>query len=297
MQEHSSPHLSILVHSSAIVLLLLCVSQGAMAQQLTAYMIRNDLAGGDAESRLITIPVIPMPDSSFDNRVMPTVREAMNRRVRGIDAAPDGTLRAVDDQSDRLVGIDPVTGSASDLGPIGHDVGDQAVLCHDAKGDLWLIDEQDLLLLDLASGQATLVVVIDRPVEAAAWHHGALIGARSTELFRIDPSTGQTTSLTRGPGIVWREIDGLASDGRDLWGVVGTYLSSPATALYWQLVRIDPATGELTVDGWIRGSSADLFGLALVGSVTAIPATGLAGAALIALSLACAGVLCLRRRM
>jgi hypothetical protein len=160
--------------------------------------------------------------------------------------------------SGQLALLDLETGQADAIGPLGEKVGKLAL---DPSGTLYAIDDFNnpprFLEVDTATGLATVVgdlgIAPFQPVGFTAdacgrlWLTGTATG--TTNLYQVDPTTGQATLVVE----LASSVSGLTARGEELLGMVST----PVTAV----VRIDPATGAVSVELPLTGGSFGPFAL------------------------------------
>ncbi len=220
---------------------------------------------------------------------------------------PSGTLYALDEERRDLLTVDPVTGAATVVGNLGVPLFGPTDLTADACGRLWLngylLNQpalQSLYLIDPATGLATPTV---RPSLFVAG-----LAARSEELLalsllspsrvvRIDRSTGEVTDHLLFDADVSAHVTGIDYGlAGDLWVIGNTLPMEPPT----------PLAFRVTPSGAVEFTPFDVLatGLAIAppsggctsGPALAVPAASSVGLAALALMLAAAGSLALRRR-
>ncbi len=115
--------------------------------------------------------------------------------------APDGTLYGVDSS---LLGIDPASGASTIIGSLG---GPRAMGADfGSDGELYALSlDQELVTVDLATGAATLIAVLDQDVgtpgsivfdaSGTLWGSG-FGGPLGGILFEIDPATAAVSNIT-----------------------------------------------------------------------------------------------------
>ena len=222
-------------------------------------------------------------------------------------------LFATDTETDSLYSVNPATGAASRIGPLGFE--EVTGLDFAPDGTLYGTDTEadQLVTIDPATGAATAVGSLGKPfVDSLAFIGNTLYGVdRSTDqLVTIDTATGAATDVG---SLDFGEVIGLAADaGGSLFGtdlttdeflsvnpatgeasVIGSHRPTPTTDTFlvnltcapdgtlfatdfaWRLLTVDPATGALTDVGPL--GQRDIFGLAAAPEgfgVVPLPAAG-----------------------
>lgn len=172
-----------------------------------------------------------------------------------------------------LVTINPANGEAAaigNLGAAGSDIG------FDAAGTLfvWLRETQQLGTVDLATGAATPRGAAGFPgttgglgVDPRGRTYVAATGATGT----LDTVATATGSVTRGPALTGAPhpsgINSLSISPEGEVFAVNTNMGVPASTI---LVRIDPATGEVTKVGALPNDTDALAFSASGGAGTAV---------------------------
>lgn len=219
---------------------------------------------------------------------------------------PSGTLFAIDYVEDRLLTVDPVTGAAHVVGPLGLGIGSySAAFTADACGRLWLLAYTQggatvLHELDPESGLTTPGVPTAETVLGVAANGEALVGIAAADLsrlVRIDPATGEVDDVLSLEAGNYLPLDLEYSPDGDLWGA--GFLNVPIDPLPSAEFRIDPAGRVFPVRAPFYTSSFAISappGACGGSPAPAIPAASSAGLAVLATLLAVGGATLVRRR-
>lgn len=192
-----------------------------------------------------------------------------------LEFAPDGTLYGFTNLTDaRLYVIDPVSFSATEVGPLGTDFLFEGSLAFSPDGMAYGTNNDgeanpQLLTLDLLTGEASIVGTITggrHDINGMAWRSdGMLIGLdRVTNSFlQIDPSNANSMPLA--PAIpLAGAVGGMAAVGDDTAYFVtgGPGASLPGSNELWEL---DLLTGQHTPVGSLSPTitGSGLSGLAV----------------------------------
>lgn len=162
-----------------------------------------------------------------------------------------GRLFGVNGDYFQLIAIDPTTGAGTVVGPLGIPVGTYPglSLALDNTGNLFMAStDGKFYAVDLATGAASLIGALDRPIIGLAFWGRTLLGIggdAANDLLVINPATGSTKPV--GPSTTGLGDIAFDSEGK-LWGVEG---DTPATFM------VDVTTGQPTFvastgtgDGW-----------------------------------------------
>lgn len=203
------------------------------------------------------------PASGVGSKWLPTISEniqslAYHPDPDGDPATDDATFFATDNNLDRLVAYDPVTGEEEDVQALGSYTSVQSLAYNSANSLLYATDSVlgDLFTIDADAGDVTRVRAGLHSGSGLAYNanSGVLYGADSSrdELFTINKATGVAT-VVGALGAAGNSITGLAYDsGNDiLYGLQG------GTGQFGKLVTINTTTGAATLVGSL-GSSNDL---------------------------------------
>jgi len=172
-------------------------------------------------------------DSSYQTTV-PIGGDSQN--VEAIEYSADGFLYGVNSIWDTLIRIDPSTGVAETVGPLGIDLDGSADLDEDSQGRLWMLEGNTgrLYQIDRASGAASL------QCQANNIYLGGLVildGAMYTTTHFPDPPD---------PGCGLEYVQPFApylERGQEGWihGLRYQYLPQIVSCIFF---RIDPTTGS-----------------------------------------------------
>lgn len=212
------------------------------------------------------------------------------QNVEGIEYSGDGFIYGVNSGLDALIRIDPSTGVAETVGPLGIDLDQWVDLDEDDQGRLWLLhgDTGGLYQIDRVSGAASL------------WCQANSTSLRGLVILdgTFYTSTFQTNPPDPGCGLEY--IGGHApylERGPEGWIHTLTYWYLPQF-VYCVFSRIDPTTGVREELGTFVYFWDILYGLTFDPSdqpPPAIPTLGWSGRALFALLLTIAGISILTR--
>lgn len=158
-----------------------------------------------------------------------------NQRVEAIEYSGDGFIYGVNSALGALIRIDPSTGVAETVGPLGIDLDGTADLDEDDQGRLWLLQggTGGLYQIDRVSGAASLLC------QANSTSLRGLVTLNGT----FYTSTFQTNPPDPGCGLEF--IDGHApylERGPEGWIHTLTYWYLPQF-VYCVFSRLDPTTG------------------------------------------------------
>lgn len=207
-----------------------------------------------------------------------------SQNVEAIEYSRDGFLYGVNSAADSLVRVDPSTGVAETIGPLGIDLDWIADLDEDGQGQLWLLqgDTGRLYQVDRVSGAASL------QCQANSSSLGGLVildGTFYTTTYEPDPPD---------PGCGLEYIDGYApylEKGPGGWIHELSYWYLPQH-VFCVFSRIDPTTGSYEELGQFVYMWDTLEGLTFDPSdqlPPAIPALDWGGCAVFILLLSIAG--------
>ncbi|MEM1183040.1 MAG: hypothetical protein AAGM22_32155 [Acidobacteriota bacterium] len=229
-------------------------------------------------------------------------RDAVGDTVAGLLALQfdsTGRLWAVNGAS--LFRLDPTTGRASEVGPLGAvPLGPEVDLAMSPAGELWLSADAEgprLFTVSLDTGEATLRASLDHGVAGIAFVGEQLIlsvslGEGTDQLVAFDPESGAVTPLAESP-ISPAEFP-ISMDGfNDILYIQGVNLVS---TLPITLYSLDLETGdasvvasEFSIAHWSR-SLAICHGPCRGSQVTDVPTASTMGLALLAAILTSAGL-------
>lgn len=153
----------------------------------------------------------------------------------GFEVGPDGMLYGPLWFKNRVVKIDPATGTVTD---INAEFKIPAAANLDGKGNLWVVDTVtgELSKVALATGRKTVVAQLATALDnlAIAPDNGLIYVSNMADnaVIEVNPATGAQRTLTRGKAAV---PAGLKADGGRLW-----------LADVFAYRRIDAASGEVT---------------------------------------------------
>lgn len=190
--------------------------------------------------------------------------------VSGLTTMPDGSLLAIAGSIKALVRIDPATGQATPIGPLGIDGGSGQFDALDlgmtatCTGGLYLSSGvlQSLYSVNPGTGAATRIGATGVAISGLAERGGVLFGAGAKgdhHLYRINPRTGATSTVGAfGPAASkWINSAALSfDDDGTLWAVlnyVPPQNENTPPPDWSDLAQINPATGELEMVGPITG--------------------------------------------
>ncbi|MGZ5033423.1 MAG: DUF6923 family protein [Usitatibacter sp.] len=161
-----------------------------------------------------------------------------------------------------LVTVDPSTGNATLVGSLGQSGSD---IRFDPQGTLyiWLTDPPRLGTVNLGTGAATALGdsgYVDALGGAIAFDHKGTMYVSATTaggtLDKLDPATGRATTGPRLNGAPFLSaIHSMSFSASGELYAVNSNLGAPAKA---QLVKIDPATGNVTPVGALPNDSDPL---------------------------------------
>jgi DNA-binding beta-propeller fold protein YncE len=248
----------------------------------------------------------------------------------GLSAASAGTLYAIDDSSNTLLQINPITAAVTVIGSTGVGAGDFGDLTYDPlSGQLYWVPgrgDDNLYTINPATGLATLVGVhgID-DLFALAWdtsNNTLYADSTSGNFYSLDPTTGASTLIGSNSvypaGLVYNPVAKtmylLNAGIDDVYSVdlatgAATYAFGGSFSANDAGITYDPSTNTYWVDSWnneFYQYNADftsrtaypyanpLDGIAYVGADSGVPEPGttfLLGGGLLA-----AGLLRLRRK-
>jgi len=190
--------------------------------------------------------------------------------LSGLTTQPDGSLLAIAGTVKALVRIDPGSGIATPIGPLGIDGGSgqfdaldlgMTSSCH---GVLYLASgvQHTLYMVDPGSGSVTKIGDTGVAISGLAERGGMLYGAGAkgdSTLYGIDPKTGATKAIGSfgSEATKWINSVSLSFDGSGtLWAMLN-YVPPQAgstTVPDWaDLATIDPKTGALHMVGPVNG--------------------------------------------
>ncbi|MBL8900131.1 MAG: hypothetical protein JNM84_21050 [Planctomycetes bacterium] len=123
------------------------------------------------------------------------------RRAIALAAARDGRLLALDDEADRVLAVDPLSGATTPLElPLGFDVSGGG-LAFDAAQNLWLADASGaLFLVDDVRGSAVLRGNLAHAIQSLAFDGARLLGLEGDRVFVIDAANVVATPLPSALG-------------------------------------------------------------------------------------------------
>ncbi len=214
-----------------------------------------------------------------------------------IEYSRDGYIYGVSIARDTLIKVDPATGTAEIVGPLGFDFDWGIDLDEDDHGQLWMLASVDggLYTIDRITGTATLQCQPDFP------YLSGLATADGRWLTTMldwpnpppDPGCGLEYMYPAGPGpLLHLEA---ANDG---W-IYELYPLCLTQFCYYKFSRHNPATGASEFLGEFVYFWGGLSGITLKPSAQpsqSIPALGLPGTAILVFLITTAGSLILRRR-
>ncbi len=201
-------------------------------------------------------------------------------RVGGLAFNGSGVLHGIDTDTDQLVRISTLDGSASVVGGTGFDSSFSMGLGYDAitdtlfasaRGDglssrLLTIDERDGSGTLIAETMAEAFVGLDADGSGQLW--GIDGGADADQLVRIDTATGAIDVVSERGLAAFPNIAGFDITPRgDFWAI-----NTDTSGTRYELVFIDPDTGL----GTARGDIAGFSGTGYVTGLASIPAPGTA---------------------
>ena len=202
--------------------------------------------------------------------------------VSGLTTMPDGSLLAIAGSIKSLVRIDPTTGQATPIGPLGIDGGSGQFDALDlgmtatCTGSLYLSSGvlHSLYSVNPGTGAATRIGDTGIAISGLAERGGLLYGAGAKgdhHLYRVNPRTGATSEIGAfGPAASkWINSAALSFDADGtLWAVlnyVPPQNESTPPPDWSDLARIDPATGALQMIGPITGPADSLRQIGMKG--------------------------------
>ncbi|MBK9384813.1 MAG: hypothetical protein IPN34_08370 [Planctomycetes bacterium] len=123
------------------------------------------------------------------------------RRAIALADARDGRLLALDDEADRVLAVDPLSGSTTPLElPLGFDVSGGGI-AFDAAQNLWLADASgDLYLVDDLRGSAALRGNLGRAIQSLAFDGVRLLALEGDRILAIDAAKVLATPLPSALG-------------------------------------------------------------------------------------------------
>lgn len=216
--------------------------------------------------------------------------------VEGLTYSPNGKLYAVSDTLLKaLVTIDPATGLASVIGPLGGsaglgDTGQGAFdvldlgLTFTCDGRLWLSSGYtgSFWQVDPATGATTKIGNLGATITGLTARGNQVFGAGSQDspnLYSIDLTNGQATSVgPYGQGLdpITTASPGFDTSGR-LWSILDNVPPlPPAQTPQWSTLATISSKGALTAVGDITTPT----GLKYPSNVTQLPYVGLKGLAI-----------------
>lgn len=193
--------------------------------------------------------------------------------LSGLTTQPDGSMLAIAGTIKALVRVDPSSGIATPIGPLGINGGSGQFdaldlgMTSSCRGSLYLTSGvlHTLYTIDPSSGAATPVGDTGVAISGLAERGGMLYGAGAKgdhTLYRIDPKTGKTSVIGAfgSEATTWINSASLGFDAKGtLWAVLN-YVPPQAgstTVPDWaDLATIDPRTGVLHMVGPITGPDA-----------------------------------------
>ena len=237
--------------------------------------------------------------------------------VEGMAYAPDGRLFAVSDNLKALFRIDPNSGAATFVGPLGLSGEGQysnldTAFAITADGKAWLASAvvSRLWSVDLNIGLATPVGDTNVKISGLAARGNELFaaGSRGDEgLYRVNTHSGQATLIgSFKQAVPYAPTISIGFDTQDrLWGVINYNppLSDGNFVNWSDVALIDPDRGTIALQGPLTGpaslKSISVRGLALsLPHATAVDAEVVpAGGPLAALALGLGLALIARRRL
>jgi len=213
----------------------------------------------------------------------------------------NGRILTMNSSTDELVAIEPSSGRQEILSIIGTDIwpyNDDIAL--DSSGELVLNSAtgwsgiSELFRVDPTTGELTFLSELAQEFSSFEYHDGAFYGGTSGGFWRIDPQTYEVTLIQAGS--VWCGIWGLASVGDNLWCGI-TCGGSAGADFVSSIGIIDPATGDGSWAVVLAGLDYQEFPLALevIEAEVPIPALTPIGATVLIIVLGMIGVAVLRR--
>lgn len=213
----------------------------------------------------------------------------------------NGRILTMNSSTDELVAIEPSSGRQEILSIIGTDIwpyNDDIAL--DSSGELVLNSAtgssgiSELFRVDPTTGELTFLSELAQEFSSFEYHDGAFYGGTSGGFWRIDPQTYEVTLIQAGS--VWCGIWGLASVGDNLWCGV-TCGGSPLADFVSSIGIIDPATGDASWAVVLSGLDFQETPLALevIEAEVPIPALSRIGVTALIIVLGMIGVAVLRR--
>ncbi len=282
----------------ATLILFMCCCTVAAAQERIAYVLRYntpfyaELAAVQIPMELPTFPIDPV-----------TIGPLGNYCVFEMTLSPSGTLIGLDSDEDQLVYIDVATGAASPLVDLDIDVDYDASIAFDSAGRLWMNSSRWLYRVDLQTGATTLVTEMEDPVYQIAVHNSVIYASIFEGFVEVHPETGALTVLMSWS---WNEggcsLDGLYSDGSDLWGIRSCYSGAGGGGdpIPRELVTLLPFETLAHINYSGIYSHDDPFSLVVPSGgqmqITDIPVLNLPGTIFFAVLLVAVGIFVIRSR-
>lgn len=205
--------------------------------------------------------------------------------ISGLTTMPDGRLLAVAGSIKALVSIDPGSGVATPIGPLGIDGGSGQFEALDlgmtssCEGNLYLSSGvlHSLYRVDPATGAATRIGDTGVAISGLAERSGVLYGAGAKgdhSLYRINPRTGASSRVGDFGAQATRWINSVSlsfsADGT-LWAVlnyVPPQNENTPPPDWSDLAKIDPGSGKLQMVGPITGPASSLRQIGMKGFTT-----------------------------
>jgi len=196
-------------------------------------------------------------------------------QVRGLTYGPGGEILAVVGNQKIVVQLDPASGTASYRGSLSGMATEEALdlsMTYACDGNLWIASANGSLWKTPPSAiHPVYVGNTGKPITGLAARGDTLYAAAGRDdnsLYRVD-TTDATVERIGGFGTVPNYVNVVAmSFGADgtLWATLN--YNPPALVDWSDLVKIDPASGALTVLGSLEGPSR-LRGISMNGFLVA----------------------------